>query len=287
MQITDVSYHNRLLDHLQRAVAFALEEDIEDGDITAQLVPEAQTVKAQIVAKEAGVLCGQAWVNEVFAQLDPSVSLKWKLVDGDTFTAGTVLLEMAGNARSILTAERSALNFLQMLSGTATLSHHYAQAVDGKNIDLLDTRKTIPGMRLAQKYAVKVGGCGNHRLGLYDMFLIKENHIAAAGGIEAAVAACEAIAPEASIEVEVENLDEFNAANALPRVNYIMLDELSETDTQTALDTLSDYHQIEISGGVDLTRLQDVKPFSQRVRISSGLLTKAIQPIDLSLRIVG
>ena len=287
MHISDVPYHDRLLDHLQRSVAFALEEDIEDGDITAQLVPVNQTVEAQIVAKESGVLCGQAWVNEVFAQLDASVSLSWKLTDGDHFDAGTVLLEMSGNARTILTAERSALNFLQMLSGTATLSNHYAHAVDGKNIDLLDTRKTIPGMRLAQKYAVKVGGCGNHRLGLYDMFLIKENHIAAAGGIEAAVAACEAIAPNASIEVEVENLEEFQAANALERVDYIMLDELSAEDTQIALDTVSANHQIEISGGVDLTRLHDVQSFSQRVRISSGLLTKAIQPIDLSLRIVG
>lgn len=286
MNIKDVPYYAKLKQHLHRSVAFSIEEDMEDGDITAKLIPIHQKAKAVIIAKEAGVLCGQAWVDEVFSQVDNTVDLHWLMADGERFQPGDTLLEMNGNARSILTSERPALNYLQTLSGTATVSRRYSNAAGSKNIQVLDTRKTIPGLRLAQKYAVRVGGSFNHRLGLYDMFLIKENHIAAAGGIENAVKACAAINPDAPIEVEVENLDEFDIANALPEVDYIMLDEMTEPDSREAMTRVTDDHQLEISGGVKLDRIQDIEPFEKPVRCSSGLLTKAVYPIDLSLRIL-
>jgi len=286
MNIKDVPYFEKLQSHLKRSVAFAIEEDMEDGDITAQLIPENQTSKAQIIAKEDGVFCGRDWVDEVFFQVDPEVTLHWYLEDGDKFEVGDTLVDISGPSRSILTAERPALNYLQTLSGTATVSRRYASTAQGKNIQVLDTRKTIPGLRLAQKYAVRVGGCHNHRLGLYDMFLIKENHIAAAGGIENAVKACATIRPEAPIEVEVENLEEFRIANSLPDVDYIMLDEMSEKDSREALTQVSPEHQLEISGGVDLDRMIHIEAFEKPVRCSSGLITKAIMPIDLSLRII-
>ncbi|WP_044619948.1 carboxylating nicotinate-nucleotide diphosphorylase [Gynuella sunshinyii] len=287
MKIEDVPFFTTLVDHMQRSVAFALEEDIGTGDITAQLIPAEQTVQASIICKdEKAVICGQAWVNEVFRQVDPSVSLNWLVEDGDNISNQQTLVEVSGNARSILTAERTALNYLQTLSGTATTARQYAEAVKNKNITVLDTRKTIPGLRLAQKYAVLVGGCANHRLGLYDMFLIKENHIAAAGGITKAVAQSQQIAPKAKIEIEVENIEEFNEA-AATNAHYIMLDEFSEQDVEIVIktDQRASSHQLEISGGLDLSKVGEHR-YEQNIRASVGGMTKEVRVVDLSLRVL-
>ena len=191
----------------------ALKEDIGTGDITAMLIPEQQQAKGEVLCREHAVICGCAWVDEVFKQLDPKTSIDWLVQDGDEVAPDQVLFTLSGSARVLLTGERTALNFLQLLSGTATLARQYASLTESSEVKILDTRKTIPGLRLAQKYAVAVGGCNNHRIGLYDAFLIKENHIAACGGIALAVAKAREIAPEKVVEVEVENLDELNAVS--------------------------------------------------------------------------
>ncbi|WP_320821722.1 carboxylating nicotinate-nucleotide diphosphorylase, partial [Reinekea sp.] len=223
MFIADLPYAKTLRDHLVRSVRFALEEDLGSGDITAQLIPAEQTSVARVITREPGILCGREWFEEVFRQIDPAMSLNWLKQDGDTLLANERLVEIAGNTRSILTAELTALNFLQTMSGTATLANRYALAVAGKDIVILDTRKTLPGLRLAQKYATAVGGSQNHRLGLYDMFLIKENHIAGCGGIANAVKRAQEIAPDKQIEVEVESIEQLLEALTLP-VQVIMLD---------------------------------------------------------------
>ncbi|MDE0747258.1 MAG: carboxylating nicotinate-nucleotide diphosphorylase, partial [Porticoccaceae bacterium] len=193
-------------------VARALQEDIGHGDITAMLIPAEQEAKGEVVSREHAVICGRPWVDEVFRQLDPNTSIDWLVEDGDKVAPDQLLFSISGNARVLLTGERTALNFLQMLSGTATLARQYADLTTGSEVKILDTRKTIPGLRLAQKYAVTVGGCSNHRIGLYDAFLIKENHIAACGGIALAVAKAREIAPEKLVEVEVETLEELHQA---------------------------------------------------------------------------
>jgi nicotinate-nucleotide pyrophosphorylase (carboxylating) len=215
-------------------VAFALKEDIGSGDITAQLISQAQMAKARIITREAATICGIAWVNEVFRQVDSTVSIKWHVSDGDIVAANATLFELSGSARSLLTGERTALNFLQLLSGTATICQSYADLVAHTQVRLLDTRKTIPGLRTAQKYAVTCGGCHNHRIGLYDAFLIKENHIAACGGIAAAIQAARDIAPLKPVEIEVENLDELSAA-LKGDADIIMLDNFSLEDMRTAV----------------------------------------------------
>lgn len=285
MNISDVPYAETLRDHMQRSISFALEEDIGPGDITAQLIPAENQAEASIICKQDhAIVCGREWVDEVFRQVDSTVQLDWQVEDGEPLCNGQVLVTIKGNARSILTAERTALNYLQMLSGTATTSREYSDAVAGLGITVLDTRKTIPGLRLAQKYAVKVGGCDNHRLALYDMFLIKENHIAAAGGIEQAVARAKQIAPDADMEIEVETLEELQQAlEVKPR--YIMLDDFDEQTTQQALEIAKNADtQLEISGGLDLGNLPQDKRF-EGVRASSGQLTKMITPVDFSLRV--
>ena len=193
-------------------VRAALAEDVGSGDITAALIPQGNTASARVITREDGILCGQAWVDAVFAELDPLVQVLWQCEDGQAIAAGDTLFTLQGPARSLLTGERCALNFLQLLSGTATICQRYADLVAGTGVKLLDTRKTVPGLRMAQKYAVACGGCHNHRIGLFDAFLIKENHIQACGGIAAAVQAAHAVAPGKPVEVEVESLEELQQA---------------------------------------------------------------------------
>ncbi len=272
-----------LHDEIQRNVRLALQEDVGAGDITAQLIPAERMASARVITREAAVLCGSAWVNEVFRQLDPGVVVTWNAKDGDRVSADQTLFTLSGPARALLTGERSALNFVQSLSAVATRCRQYADLVDGTSVKLLDTRKTIPGLRLAQKYAVTCGGCHNHRIGLYDAFLIKENHIAACGGIAQAVASARQIAPGKPVEVEVENLEELQQAlNA--GADIIMLDELSHTDMRTAVQLNGGRAKLEASGGINDSTLRSVAETGVDY-ISLGTLTKDIKAIDLSMRL--
>ena len=273
-----------LVPDIQRAVRDALAEDVGDGDITAQLIPATRGARARVITREACVFCGRAWVDEVFRQLDPTMKVTWHVQDGDRVEADSVLFELDGNARIILTGERCALNFVQTLSGTATTAAAYAALASGTEIRILDTRKTIPGLRTAQKYAVKCGGCENHRIGLYDAFLIKENHIAAAGGIHNAVQQAHQIKPGALVEVEVESLRELQQALDAG-ADVIMLDEFTDEMTAQALELAKGRAKIEISGSVNEARLQQLAGLDVDY-ISSGSLTKHLRAIDLSLRLI-
>lgn len=263
-------------------VGTALAEDLGTGDITALLIPLEHRSTGQIICRDEAVICGIPWVNEVFRQLEGDLEIDWHVAEGDTVTAGTVLCRLQGNSRKILTGERTALNFLQTLSSTATRSREYASAA-GKNIGILDTRKTLPGLRSAQKYAVLCGGCGNHRLGLFDQFLIKENHIAACGSITQAVNEARALAPGKLVVLEVETLDEVREAIEA-RPDRIMLDDFSGPDLNAALELIPGELDIEISGNQDLASLRAMK-LSRPVYISVGALTKHISAVDLSLRL--
>ncbi|WP_226667360.1 carboxylating nicotinate-nucleotide diphosphorylase [Microbulbifer aggregans] len=265
------------------SVSRALAEDVGDGDITAQLIPAERQARARVITREDCTFCGKAWVQEVFRQLDPQLEITWHVADGDHVSANSTLFELSGNARTILTGERCALNFVQTLSGTATTAAQFAALAEGTEVKILDTRKTIPGLRTAQKYAVLCGGCHNHRIGLYDAFLIKENHIAAAGGIQNAITQAHTIKPGALVEVEVETLDELKQALE-GGADVIMLDEFSDADTKTALEMANGKAKIEISGSVDAARLQQLSTLSVDY-ISSGALTKHLRAIDLSLRL--
>ena len=268
---------------ITRNVTEALEEDIGNGDITAQLVAPDDQGEARITAKEDATLCGVAWVGEVFCQLDPAVRIEWHVADGDRVEPGQTLCRLTGNVRSLLSGERSALNFLQMLSGTATRSRHYADLVEGTAVKLLDTRKTLPGLRLAQKYAVACGGCHSHRMGLYDAYLIKENHIAACGGIAPAIEAARRLAPGKPIEVEVETLDELRQTlEGLP--DMIMLDNFSLEDMREAVSRTAGRAKLEASGGVTEATLSDIAATGVDF-ISLGTLTKDVAAIDLSMRL--
>ncbi len=272
------------LDHEIRAnVRRALAEDIGTGDITAQLIPAERQAQARVITREAGIVCGVAWVDEVFRQLDPAVEVQWLVADGEAVSADQTLFRLAGPARALLSGERSALNFLQTLSGVATRAHQLASLVEGTSVRLLDTRKTLPGLRLAQKYAVTCGGCHNHRIGLYDAFLIKENHIAACGGIQATVEAARRIAPGKPVEVEVENLEELDQALAAG-ADIIMLDELSLDDMRTAVARSRGRAALEASGGVDEHSLRRIAETGVDF-ISIGALTKHVRALDLSMRL--
>lgn len=266
-------------------VARALAEDIGPGDVTAALVPATQRARATLITREPIVLCGTAWLDETFRQLDPAVAVNWNLRDGEDAAADTVLCEIMGLARPILSGERCALNFLQTLSGTATVTRRYVNAVAGTGCQILDTRKTIPGLRLAQKHAVRCGGGSNHRLGLYDMVLIKENHAIAAGGIAAAIAAARQASPGVPVEVEVETLEEFRTALAAePEV--IMLDEFSHADLRAAVAERAargSGTRLEVSGGVTLQNIRELAATGIDY-ISVGALTKHVTAADLSLR---
>lgn len=265
-------------------VAAALREDVGSGDLTAGLIPAHQQARARIITREAAVVAGTAWVDEVFRVLDPAVEVCWQVADGERVAPDQVLFELQGPARALLTGERSALNFLQLLSGTATRCRHYADLVQDTSVRLLDTRKTLPGLRRAQKYAVTCGGCYNHRIGLFDAFLIKENHIAACGGIAQAVAAARQLAPGRPVEVEVENLQELEQALSAG-ADIVMLDELSLADMRTAVALTAGRAKLEASGGVNQDTLLGIAQTGVDY-ISIGTLTKDVKAIDLSMRIL-
>ena len=267
-------------------VARALAEDIGSGDVTANLVPPEQWAEGQVICREAAILCGRAWFDDVFQQLEPRVTVSWRHQDGDSVVAGATLCDIAGPARAILSGERSALNFLQTLSGTATAARRYADAVKGTACRILDTRKTLPGLRLAQKYAVRCGGADNHRLGLYDMVLIKENHIVAAGSIEAAIASARRCAPATKVKVEVESVAEFARALAA-QPDIIMLDELSDADMRECVRlnaAAARPAKLEASGSVSLERVAVIAASGVDF-ISVGSITKHLRAVDLSMRL--
>ncbi len=259
-----------------------LEEDLGDGDITAAIIPEHRHATAELLTREPMVLCGREWFDAVFKQLDANVVIDWHVAEGEFVAENTTLCTLSGFARGLLTAERTALNLLQTLSATATISRQYADAVQGTGCKVLDTRKTIPSLRVAQKYAVKCGGCFNHRIGLFDGVLIKENHIMAAGSIADAVRIAREQS-DAPIEVEVENLAELvQALNAKP--NRIMLDNFTLVDLRQAVELTAGKVELEASGNIDLTTIRAVAETGVDF-ISIGALTKHVQAIDLSLRI--
>lgn len=264
-------------------VKLALDEDIGSGDITAALVSSRDAAHATVITREAGVLCGTQFVDAVFYAVDPGVSVKWNKADGDRLAPNDVLFTLAGNARSILTGERAALNFLQMLSGTASYSASLASIVQGTNAKLLDTRKTIPGFRNAQKYAVTCGGCFNHRIGLFDAFLIKENHIAACGGIRQAIEQARQSAPGKPIEIEVENLQELEQALSA-KADRVMLDNFTLDDMRRAVAMTKGEAELEASGNVTEATLRGIAETGVDF-ISIGALTKVVMPLDLSLRL--
>jgi nicotinate-nucleotide pyrophosphorylase (carboxylating) len=273
------------VDGVARQVAAALAEDVGAGDVTAALVPAAQSARARVIAREPAILCGTDWVDATFGQLDPSIRLEWQARDGDPVTADMTILKLQGPARPILTGERTALNFLQTLSATATAARRYVEAVAGTGCSILDTRKTVPGLRLAQKYAVRCGGARNHRLGLHDMVLIKENHIIAAGSIGAAVAAARSTSPGIPVEVEVETLAELDAALEAG-ADIVMLDELSLADMRTAVErnrARGGRAKLEASGSVTLATVRDIAATGVDY-ISIGGITKHVHAVDLSMR---
>jgi nicotinate-nucleotide pyrophosphorylase (carboxylating) len=275
-----------LADSIRQNVAAALAEDVGSGDLTAELVPAAARGRARVITREAGVLCGTAWVDAVFAALDPAVAVAWHAADGARLVPGQLLFVAEGPARPLLTGERTALNFLQALSATATAAQRYVAALAGTGCRILDTRKTIPGLRLAQKYAVRCGGGRNHRLGLYDGILIKENHIAAAGSIAAAVAAARRLAPAVPVEVEVETLDELEQAFAAD-ADLGLLDEFSLEDLRTAVARNRARARplgLEASGGIDFDTIGAIAATGVDF-ISVGAITKHVRALDLSMRL--
>jgi nicotinate-nucleotide pyrophosphorylase (carboxylating) len=265
-------------------VQAALAEDIGSGDITAALIPPDARATARIITREDGILCGRAWVDRVFAEVDPAIEIEWQVADGARISAGESLFTASGPARGLLTAERCALNFLQLLSGTATLCRGYADLVADTGVKLLDTRKTIPGLRIAQKYAVSCGGCYNHRIGLYDAFLIKENHISACGGIAAAVKTARAYAPDKPVEVEVENLGELEQA-LTAACDRIMLDNFSLEQMVAAVELNGGRAELEASGNITTATLRPVAHTGVDY-ISIGALTKDCKALDLSMRLL-
>jgi nicotinate-nucleotide pyrophosphorylase (carboxylating) len=278
-----MEFAEQLRVEVQRSVAASLAEDIGTGDLTARLIPANRSARGRVITREDAVLCGTAWFDAAFAALEPDVSVIWHACDGERIKPGQLLCEVDASARALLTAERTALNFVQLLSGTATLTATFVEAVAGTNAKIVDTRKTLPGLRLAQKYAVRIGGGTNHRIGLYDGILIKENHIIAAGGIKAVIEQARAIAPSnVFIEVEVENLvqlDEALAAGA----KMILLDNMDLAEMREAVLINKGRAELEASGGVNLERVRAIAETGVD-RISIGSLTKDLRAIDLSLR---
>jgi len=272
---------------LAEQVARALREDVGSGDVTARLIDETTRARARVVCREAAVLCGRAWFDETFRQLDRTVAVRWLYEDGGMIAADATLCELEGPARALLTGERTALNFLQLLSGTATTTRHYVDAIRGTACRILDTRKTVPGLRTAQKYAVRCGGGSNHRIGLFDMVLIKENHIAAAGSITRAVANARQRAPGVRVEVETEDLEQVREALAA-QAEIIMLDDFRVEQMRAAV-ALNRAHarpaQLESSGGVTLHELRAIAETGVDY-VSIGALTKHVRAIDLSMRII-
>lgn len=263
-------------------VRAALAEDIGSGDLTADLIPATNRAEATVIAREPAVICGVAWFDEVFRQIDPSIRIDWRVGDGERVGADQLLCTLDGPSRALLSGERTALNFLQTLSGTASLANRYAEAVAGTGATVLDTRKTLPGLRLAQKYAVRCGGCSNHRIGLYDAILIKENHIMAAGSITAAVAQARALHPGIKIEVEVETAEELAEAVACAP-DVIMLDNHDVPRMREAVAFVAGRIPLEASGNVNLDTIRAYAETGVDY-ISVGGLTKDVRALDLSMR---
>ncbi len=267
---------------VQSQVKLALEEDLGSGDRTAALIPAEARSRVRVICRESAVICGVAWFEEVFRQLDSSVVIDWHCRDGESIGADGLVCELSGNTRALLSGERTALNYLQTLSGTATLARQYADAVSGAGVRILDTRKTVPGLRLQQKYAVTCGGCHNHRIGLFDAVLIKENHIEAAGSVTAALQAAQALAADVEIEVEVESLDELDEALAVG-AQRILLDNFSLERLRQAVARVGGQARLEASGGVTLETIRGIAETGVD-DISVGALTKDVRAIDLSMR---
>lgn len=261
-----------------------LEEDVGDGDLSAALIPKNHTSWATIISREPAVICGSAWLQTVFLQLDHNIRIDWAIQDGDPVHKNQEICRLHGPSHALLTGERTALNFLQTLSATATRARQFATAVDGTGVHVLDTRKTLPGLRLAQKYAVKCGGCYNHRLGLYDAILLKENHIKAAGSITAAVQMARQLHPKIPIEVEVEDLDELICAKDA-NVERVLLDNFDNHQLHKAVSINSGQMELEASGGITLQNIRDIAMTGVNF-ISVGEITKSIRAIDLSMRFI-
>ncbi|WP_043752285.1 carboxylating nicotinate-nucleotide diphosphorylase [Imhoffiella purpurea] len=267
---------------IEAQVRAALEEDVGRGDLTASLLPAERMARVELVTRETATLCGSAWYETVFRLLDPDCSLIWQARDGDPIRPGQCLCAIEGSARALLTGERTAMNYLQTLSGTATIARRYADAVAGLPVQVLDTRKTLPGLRMQQKYAVLCGGCHNHRIGLFDAILIKENHIMAAGSIRAALEAALALGAEVPIEIEVESVAELvEALEAGARM--VLLDNFALDDLRRAVALNAGRARLEASGGIDL---ETIRPIAETGvdRISVGALTKDVRAVDLSMR---
>ena len=278
-----MSISQQLLEQsIQLNIQQALQEDIGDGDITALLTPEDEQATATIISREDMILAGQPWVNALIAAFDSSVQITWLKNDGDLVRANETIFKLAGSARSLLTVERPALNFVQTLSAVATKTAEYVKQIDGLNTKLLDTRKTLPGLRIAQKYAVAVGGGQNHRLGLFDAFLIKENHIMAAGGIAQAIAKAHQIAPGKPVEVEVETWAELEQALEA-QADIVMLDNFSQQQMIDAVKHVAGRCKLEASGNITIANLREVASTGVDY-ISMGVLTKDVKAVDLSMR---
>ena len=270
-------------DVILRDVQRALDEDLGSGDVTADLLPPGEHAQARIITRDAAVICGRDWVDACFFALDPNARIEWHVSDGERVAAGTLLCRVEGDARALVSAERTALNFLQTLSATATVTASYVDAVRGTRAKILDTRKTLPGLRLAQKYAVRAGGGHNHRIGLFDAVLIKENHIAAAGSIGAAVARARALHPGLLVETEVENFPELRDALDAA-ADRIMLDEFELHELARAVAEVAGRVPLEVSGSVSLDRVRAIADTGVDY-ISVGALTKHVRAVDLSMRV--
>ena len=271
-----------LREAVRKNVEQALTEDLADGDISAGLIDEHTLAFAKVITRESGIFCGAPWVNETLKQLDETMHIKWQVADGDTVLPNQELFQLRGKARSLLSAERTMLNFVQLLSGTATRTARYVGLIADTQSQLLDTRKTVPGLRLAQKYAVKCGGGSNHRTGLYDAFLLKENHILAAGGIGAAVKAAKASAPSTPVEIEVESLAELQQAMEAG-ADIALIDNFSVTDSKAAVAMTRGNMVLEASGGITQESIAAIAATGVDY-ISCGDLTKSVEPMDLSMR---
>lgn len=269
---------------VEREVRDALTEDVGTGDLTAGLLPEGQGAAAQVITREPGVLCGRTWFDTVFRLLDAEIHIQWEVADGERIAPGQRLCTLTGGIRGLLTGERTALNYLQTLSGTASRARRYADAVAGLPVRVLDTRKTIPGLRLQQKYAVACGGCHNHRMGLYDAILIKENHIQAAGSIAAALDAARAVADGVRVEIEVESLEQLDEA-LTAGARHVLLDNFSLGLLREAVALNADRANLEASGGIGLDAIRGVAETGVN-DISVGGITKNLRALDLSMRLL-
>ncbi len=276
--------NDELKAEIARNVAAALDEDMRGVDWTAQLLPIAQRRQARVLCREEAVLCGRPWFDAVLARLDPQVQIRWQVEEGGLMTPGATVCEMEGRTRALLTAERSALNFIQLLSGVASKTRQYVQLVQGTRAAVLDTRKTLPGLRLAQKYAVRVGGGKNQRIGLYDGILIKENHIAGAGGVAEALAAARALDAQVSLQIEVETLEQLHTALE-HGATLILIDNFTLDQVREAVRMAAGRAELEVSGGVNLNTLRAIAETGVD-RISVGALTKDVKAVDFSMRLV-